>query len=101
MSFGLLIEPEVREEMRKAGDWYEAREAGVGGRFAVVVDTYLQQIIASPFRYPKAGPTIRKAKIIGWPYSIFFTVLEQQHIVKIIALWQGNQDPAKFRRRLK
>lgn len=35
MSFGLRIEADVREEMRKAGDWYEARETGVGGRFAV------------------------------------------------------------------
>jgi hypothetical protein len=101
MSFGLLIEPEAHDEVRKAGDWYEAREAGVGGRFAVVVDTYLQQIISDPFRYPKAGPTTRKAKIIGWPYSIYFTILEQRHIVKIIAVWQGNQDPAKLSRRLK
>jgi hypothetical protein len=101
MSYGLLIEADVREEMRTAGDWYEAREAGVGGRFAVVLDKYLLQIIADPFRYPKAGPTTHKAKIIGWPYAIFFTVLEQKRLVKIIAVWQGNQDPAKLRRRLK
>lgn len=101
MSFGLLIEADVREEMRKAGDWYEAREAGVGGRFIVSIDACLRQIISDPFRYPKAGPTTHKAKIIGWPYSIFFTVLEQQNLVKIIAVWQGNQDPAKLRPRLK
>ena len=101
MSFGLIIEADVREEMRQAGDWYEAREAGVGGRFSVVLDEYLQQIISDPFRYPKAGPTTHKAKIIGWPYSIFFTILEEKRLVKIIAVWQGNQDPAKLRRRLK
>ena len=101
MSFGLLIEAEVREEIRKEGDWYEARDAGVGGRFAVVVDNYLQQIVSDPFRYPKASPATHKAKIIGWPYSIFFTILEEKRLVKIIAVWQGNQDPAKLRRRLK
>ena len=101
MSFGLLIEADVREEMRQAGDWYEAREPGVGGRFSVVLDKCLQQIISDPFRYPKAGPTTHKAKIIGWPYSIFFTILEEKRLVKIIAVWQGNQDPAKLRRRLK
>ena len=101
MSFGLIIEADVREEMRQAGDWYEAREAGVGGRFSVVLDEYLQQIISDPFRYPKAGPTTHKAKIIDWPYSIFFTILEEKRLVKIIAVWQGNQDPAKLRRRLK
>ena len=101
MSFGLLIEADVREEIRNACDWYEAREAGVGGRFAVVLDTYLQQIISDPFRYRKAAPTTHKAKIIGWPYSIYFTVLEQERLVKIIAVWQGYQDPAKLRRRLK
>jgi len=101
MSFGLLIEADVREEIHREGDWYEAREAGVGGRFAVVVDQYLQQIASDPFRYPKAGPTTHKAKILGWPYSIFFTILEEQRLVKIIALWQGNQNPARLRRRLK
>ena len=49
MSVGLIIEADVREEMRQAGDWYEAREAGVGGRFAVVLDEYLQQILPDFF----------------------------------------------------
>ena len=87
--------------MRQTGDWYEAREAGVGGRFALVLDEYLPKIISDPFRYPKAGPTTCKAKIIGWPYSIFFTILEEKRLVKIIAVWQENQDPSKLRRRLK
>lgn len=101
MIWGLLIEADVREEIRKAGDWYEAREAGVGGRFAVVVDKYLQQIVSDPFRYPKAAPTTHRAKIIGWPYSIYFTVLKQKRLVKIVAVWQGNQDPAVLLRRLR
>ena len=101
MSFGLIIEAEVREEIRQAGDWYEVREAGIGGRFAVELDECLQKIISDPFRYPKAGPTTCKAKIIGWPYSVYFTILEKHRVVKIVAVWQGNQDPAKLRRRLK
>ena len=101
MSFGLIIEADVREEILRAGDWYEAQEAGVGGRFTVVLDECLQQIISDPFRYPKASPSTHKAKIIGWPYSVFFTILEDERLVKIIAVWQGNQDPAKLRRRLK
>jgi len=101
MRFGLVFEARVREEMQAAGDWYEAREAGVGVRFTEVVDKYLQQILAGPFRFPKAGPTTFKAKIIGWPYSIIFTILEEQRVVKIIAVWQGSQNPAKLRKRLK
>ncbi len=101
MSFGLIIEAVVREEIRQAGDWYEAQEAGVGGRFAVALDEYLQKIALDPFRYPKVGPTTYKSKIIGWPYAIFFTILEDKQRVKIVAVWQGNQDPAKLRKRLK
>ncbi len=101
MSFGLIIEADVREEIRQVGDWYETQEAGVGGRFAVVLDEYLQKIALDPSRYPKAGPTTYKTKIIGWPYSIFFTILEENHVVKIVAVWQGNQDPAKLQQRLK
>lgn len=101
MSYGLLFEAGAHEELRKAGDWYEAREEGAGGRFALVVDKCLQQIISDPLRYPKAGPTTHKARILGWPYSVYFTVLEQRRLVKIIAVWQGNQDPATLRGRLR
>ena len=101
MSFGLIIEADVREEIRAAGDWYEGREPGVGGRFAVALDNCLQQILSDPSRYPKIGPTTHKAKILGWPYSIFFTILNERRLVKVIAVWQGCQDPAKLRRRLK
>jgi ParE toxin of type II toxin-antitoxin system, parDE len=101
MRFGLIIEADVREEMRAAGDWYESHEPGVGGRFAIVLDDYLQQIVSAPFRYRKSSPTTRKAKIIGWPYSIYFTIIEENRLVKIVAVWQENQDPAKLRRRLK
>ena len=62
MSFGAIIEPDVHNEMRQAGDWYEAREAGVGGRFSVVLDEYLQKIISDPFRYPKPGRPLSKPK---------------------------------------
>jgi hypothetical protein len=101
MRFGLVIEAAVRDEMCAAGDWYESREPGVGGRFAVVLDDYFQQITSDPFRYRKSSPTTHKVKIIGWPYSIYFTILQEKRLVKIVAVWQENQDPVKLRRRLK
>jgi plasmid stabilization system protein ParE len=101
MTFAVFVEPAAREEMQKAGDWYESQEVGVGGRFAVVIDECLRRIVADPLRYPKAGATTRKAKILGWPYSIFFTVLEEQRLVKVIAVWQGSQSPSRLQRRLK
>ena len=80
MSFGLVIEADVREEMRKAGDWYESREPGVGGRFAVVLDKYLQQVVSNPFRYPKARGRrrTRQKSSAGLTRSIYFTILEKQ-----------------------
>jgi plasmid stabilization system protein ParE len=67
----------------------------------VVLDSYLQTIVSDPFRYPKAGPTTHKAKIIGWPYSIYFTILEERRLVIVVAVWHGSRTPAELRRRLK
>ena len=53
------------------------------------------------FVIPRPVPTTHRAKIIGWPYSIYFTVLKQKRLVKIVAVWQGNQDPAVLLRRLR
>jgi plasmid stabilization system protein ParE len=101
MSFALGFEPEAREEMRVAGDWYELHQPGLGGRFAMVLDSCLEAIVSDPLRYPKAGPTTHKAKISGWPCSVYFTVLEERRLVIVVAVWHGSRNPAELRRRLK
>jgi plasmid stabilization system protein ParE len=100
VKFALIIEANAREEMQAAGDWCESREVGVGGRFIRILDDYFARIVSDPFHYRKASPTVRKAKVFSWPYSIYFTILEEKGVIKIIAVWQGNQEPAKLRRRL-
>ena len=95
----LLVEPEAQREWNEAVDWYDEREPGVGLRFNSVVWDQLKTLAAHPERFPMAGRLARKAKIKGWPYSIFFVANETQRQIKILAVWHAKRNPAVLRRR--
>ena len=101
MSFAVLTEPVAEREWSDAVAWYEEQETGVGLRFNEEVRTLLRTIAEQPERFPLATVRTRKAKIIDWPYSIYFTVNKEHREVKIVAVWHGSQNPAKLRPRLR
>jgi plasmid stabilization system protein ParE len=72
-----------------------------GVRFVLEVDTVIAAISSQPFRFSKAGRQSRKARIQGWPYSIYFTVNEAHSEIKVVALWHAARNPSELRRRLK
>jgi len=96
----IITEPEAEREWNEAVDWYEEREAGVGARFNSVVWERLRTLAAQPDRFPLAGRLARKAKIKGWPYSIYFVVNAALRQIKVVAVWHGKRNPAELRRRL-
>jgi hypothetical protein len=51
MSFGLVVEPEVRAEMAAAAIWYEGRERGLGSRFLDAADAALKSVQQAPHQY--------------------------------------------------
>jgi plasmid stabilization system protein ParE len=101
MSFRVIHDTEAVFEFRAAVAWYEAQVAGLGVRFTLEVDAVITAIASHPFRFPKAGRKARKARIQGWPYSIYFVVNEAHSEIKVVAVWHGARNPAELRRRLK
>src|SRR5216117_1559340 len=96
----VIAEPEAEHEWNEAVGWYDQREPGVGLQFNAVVRDYLKAMAAQPARFPLVGRLTRKAKIIDWPYSIFFVVDDAHRQIKVIAVWHGKRSPAELRRRL-
>ncbi len=58
-------------------------------------------ITSQPLRFSKAGRKGRKARVHGWPYSIYFVINEAHAEIKVIAVWPDSRNPAELRRRLK
>ena len=101
MSFRVIYDTEATYEFRESVVWYEAQTAGLGIRFILEVDAVITAIVSEPLRFSKAGKRARKARVLGWPYSIYFVINETHSEIKVIAVWHGARNPEKLRQRLK
>ena len=101
MSFRLIQDVEATFEFREAVARYESEAEGLGIRFTLQVDKVLTAISSQPFRFSKAGLQARKARVLGWPYTIYFVVNEAHNEIKVVAVWHGARNPAELLRRMK
>ena len=101
MNFRVIHDTEAAFEFREAVAWHEGQAEGLGVRFTLEVDSVMAAIVSHPFHFSKAGRKGRKARVHGWPYSIYFVVNETHSEIKVIAVWHGARNPAELRRRLK
>jgi plasmid stabilization system protein ParE len=101
MSFRVIYDSEATFEFREAVAWYEGQAEGLGVRFILEVDAVITAIASQPFRFSRAGRKARKARLLGWAYSIYFVVNEPHSEIKVVAVWHGARNPAELRRRLK
>lgn len=101
MRFRIVHDAEATAEFREAVAWYEGQAEGLGIRFTLEVDRVMTALTAQPFRFSKAGKLGRKARVLGWPYTIYFTINEATFEIKVIAVWHGARNPDELRRRLK
>ena len=101
MSFRVIHDTEATFEFQEAVAWYEGQSEGLGVRFILEVDAVITAITSQPLRFSQAGRRARKARILGWPYSIYFVVNETHSEIKVVAVWHGARNPAELRRRLK
>jgi plasmid stabilization system protein ParE len=101
MTFRVIFKAEAEGEFNEAIAWYDSHTDGVGQRFAREVRATLSEAAKDCARFPFAGPTTQKIKMLDWPYSIYFTLLENPPVMIVVSVFHGARNPAELRRRLK
>ncbi len=101
MTFRTVIEGEAEKEFAEAVDFYNGREPGLGQRFARDVRDVFRRACKEPERFPRVTRLIRKAKVLDWPYSVYFSISVETSELVISTVWHGSRNPAELRRRLK
>jgi toxin ParE1/3/4 len=101
MTFRVVIEEEAEREFVGAVDFYDGREPGLGQRFARDVRDVFRDACKNPERFPRVSRLTRKAKVLDWPYSVYFAIKMETAELVISTIWHGKRNPAELRRRLK
>jgi plasmid stabilization system protein ParE len=101
MTFRVVIEKEAEREFAGAVDFYDGREPGLGQRFARDVRDVFRDACKNPERFPRVSRLTRKAKVLDWPYSVYFAIKMETAELVISTIWHGKRNPAELRRRLK
>ncbi len=73
MTFAFDFHPEAQAEFAADVDWYDAREAGVGGRFAEAVRAAIDAAVDDPAAWATwpgwdRQPVVRSKGVTGFPY---------------------------------
>ena len=92
----------VLQEVQDAVVVYEQQRPGRGARFLAELEAALQRIREAPLSWPRIAfvrhPSIRKAKVMRFPYAVFFYMLRGEPIV--VAVAHGRRRQGYWRKRL-
>jgi toxin ParE1/3/4 len=98
------VEPEAKEELAAAAEWYEERREGLGLELLAEVDTVFGAIARRPGRfplYPRVAPElgVRRATARRFPYSIAF--IDLATVIRVLAVAHEKRRPGYWVGRLK
>ncbi len=96
MKFRFLAPAE--EEMLDAAFYYEMQVEKLGTNFLDIIEKAINQIVEEPEIWPEIEPGIKRRLIRRFPYSILYTVHEDE--VLIVAVMHQKQKPRYWTGRL-
>ena len=75
----IVFDPDAKVEFLAAVQYYESCQSGLGRRFKLIVQSALQKVAETPFRYRLIHTLFRRYLLPKFPYAIIFSI-EPDHI---------------------
>jgi len=92
------LHPAAQAELEASITFYESRVEGLGQRFLKEVEETAGRIASSPDAGSPSGGGLRKRLVPGFPFSMFYTVLDDY--VLILAIAHQHRRPGYWDRRV-
>jgi len=89
--------PEALVEADHAANFYEGQQTGLGTRFLDGVEDALTRIQRHPRLFQIVSGTLRKCRILRFPYGVIFR--EQHARIEIIAIMHLKRRPGYWKTR--
>ena len=87
------------QELWEGVSFYEQQRAGLGAEFDQGLAALLGRALATPGRFPRVDPMLRKARFQRFNFFVYFTELSDGHI-QVVALLHARRSPEWIKRRL-
>ena len=100
MKYKIKIEPEALIDIQDSINWYNEQQKDLGKRFYKEVQEYFNSLKTNPF-YAIKYDNIRCLPLKVFPYTIHFSINENDKIIIIRAVFQTSQDPKKVNKQQK
>ncbi|MFN4254457.1 MAG: type II toxin-antitoxin system RelE/ParE family toxin [Saprospiraceae bacterium] len=91
MVFEISFHPEAELELAEAVGWYENQQEGLGFAFWEDYLKVRNRLQNTPAIFPTVYDGIRRANFRKFPYSIFFSLVEQS--ILIFAVFHQKREP--------
>ena len=89
---------DARAEFLAAVDHYEECRQGLGRRFREAVETEIEHISRTPFRFRMLHPPFRRCLVPKFPYSIVFSI--EPSFILVVAVAHAKRKPGYWHDRL-
>jgi hypothetical protein len=83
--------PEIEEDVMDGYLWYKAKSSELGNDFLQMFYSYANDIMWNPLIYPRVFKEFRRCLIKRFPYSIYFTIIENQ--IFVVGFFHCSRDP--------
>jgi len=93
----VFVRPEASLEVREAHAWYEEQMPGLGARFEAALHVCFEEIRQHPYTYPLVTEHVRRARLVRFPYLVFYEVTEVEIVVHSVFHCSRNPDVWKRR----
>jgi len=95
MAYTYILLSTAQEEYESSISWYGERSWAAAGQFAEAIDHALELICEHPFRWRNEYRNYYEIGVKKFPFSIIYTVDEDQEIVIISAVYHHSRNPKK------
>ena len=99
--FKVIILPLAKEDIKKAANWYNEQQKGLGKKFTTQVRKEIAFILQNPIATATRYDEIKTCVVKNFPFMIHYFVDIKNEILIISAIFHTSLNPIKWAKRNK
>ena len=93
----LILVDEAEADVGDAYGFYLPRRVGLADRFLAAIRDALDRVQENPGAFPRVNKTVRRARVLGFPHSVYFR--EDPELIVVLAVFHGRRHPSIWKAR--